>query len=87
MMHRSEDSLNSFTSSNSTFGGKKKSQRTKSAHFYWVTREPGSFDWFKGVMNEVAEMDLKVMSCELLIAVTMVIKNYYHIMAGLTLTI
>ncbi|XP_034700136.1 respiratory burst oxidase homolog protein E isoform X1 [Vitis riparia] len=59
---RSEDSLNSFTSSNSTLGtlgGKKKSQRTTSAHFYWVTREHGSFDWFKGVMNEVAEMDLK----------------------------
>ncbi|PHT55629.1 hypothetical protein CQW23_04115 [Capsicum baccatum] len=39
--------------------GKKKSLRTKSAHFYWVTREPGSFEWFKGVMNEVAEMDHK----------------------------
>lgn len=34
--------------------------RVKSAHFYWVTREAGSFEWFKGVMNEVAEMDHKV---------------------------
>ena len=34
--------------------------RVKSAHFYWVTREPGSFEWFKGVMDEVAEMDHKV---------------------------
>ncbi|XVF54815.1 hypothetical protein PTKIN_Ptkin05aG0212100 [Pterospermum kingtungense] len=30
---------------------------TKKAYFYWVTREPDSFDWFKGIMNEVAEMD------------------------------
>ncbi|KAK6944692.1 FAD-binding 8 [Dillenia turbinata] len=55
---RSEDSLNSFTSSSMTPNGKKKSQRT-CAHFYWVTREPGSFEWFKGVMNEVAEIDHK----------------------------
>lgn len=31
--------------------------RTRRAYFYWVTREQGSFDWFKGVMNEVAELD------------------------------
>ncbi|KAL2250994.1 UNVERIFIED_CONTAM: Respiratory burst oxidase protein E [Sesamum indicum] len=54
---RSDDSSNSFTSSPST--GKKKSARTRNAHFYWVTREPASFEWFKGVMNEVAEMDCK----------------------------
>ncbi|XP_030960173.1 respiratory burst oxidase homolog protein B-like [Quercus lobata] len=28
---------------------------TKQAYFYWVTREQGSFEWFEGVMNEVAE--------------------------------
>ncbi|KAK6941241.1 Ferric reductase, NAD binding domain [Dillenia turbinata] len=56
---RSEDSLNSFKSSSMTPNGKKKSQRTTSAHFCWVTREPGSFEWFKGVMNEVAEIDHK----------------------------
>ncbi|XP_021804998.1 respiratory burst oxidase homolog protein E [Prunus avium] len=56
---RSEDSQNSFTSSSLTPGDKKKSQRTTNAHFYWVTREPGSFEWFKGVMDEVAEMDQK----------------------------
>ncbi|KAK9275112.1 hypothetical protein L1049_022371 [Liquidambar formosana] len=56
---RSDDSLNSFASSTLTPGGKKKSQRTTRAHFYWVTREPGSFEWFKGVMDEVAEMDHK----------------------------
>lgn len=33
--------------------------RTKRAYFYWVTREQGSFDWFKGIMNEAAEMDRK----------------------------
>uniref|UniRef100_A0A5B7AYS8 Uncharacterized protein n=1 Tax=Davidia involucrata TaxID=16924 RepID=A0A5B7AYS8_DAVIN len=30
---------------------------TRRAYFYWVTREQGSFDWFKGVMNEAAELD------------------------------
>ncbi|KAL0426751.1 UNVERIFIED_CONTAM: Respiratory burst oxidaseprotein E [Sesamum latifolium] len=55
---RSDDSSNSFTSSCDTSSGKK-SQKTRRAHFYWVTREPGSFEWFKGVMNEVAEMDHK----------------------------
>ncbi|KAK4428810.1 Respiratory burst oxidaseprotein E [Sesamum alatum] len=54
---RSDDSSNSFSSSSST--GKKKSERTRKAHFYWVTREPASFEWFEGVMNEVAEMDCK----------------------------
>lgn len=33
--------------------------RTRRAYFYWVTREQGSFDWFKGIMNEVAELDNK----------------------------
>uniref|UniRef100_A0A0D9V0U8 FAD-binding FR-type domain-containing protein n=1 Tax=Leersia perrieri TaxID=77586 RepID=A0A0D9V0U8_9ORYZ len=39
--------------------GKKKPRpfMTKRAYFYWVTREEGSFEWFKGVMNEVAEKD------------------------------
>lgn len=36
---------------------RKKILKTTNAYFYWVTREQGSFDWFKGVMNEVAEMD------------------------------
>uniref|UniRef100_A0A0K8WMM8 Respiratory burst oxidase C-like protein n=1 Tax=Acacia koa TaxID=468172 RepID=A0A0K8WMM8_ACAKO len=31
--------------------------KTRKAYFYWVTREQGSFDWFKGVMNEAAEAD------------------------------
>uniref|UniRef100_A0A2P2NG32 Uncharacterized protein MANES_S089900 n=1 Tax=Rhizophora mucronata TaxID=61149 RepID=A0A2P2NG32_RHIMU len=35
----------------------RKPLRTTNAYFYWVTREQGSFDWFKGVMNEVAELD------------------------------
>ncbi|KAM7517610.1 hypothetical protein LguiB_016572 [Lonicera macranthoides] len=55
----SDDSLTSFASSSMTPSEKKKSQRTRSAHFYWVTREPGSFEWFEGVMNEVAQMDHK----------------------------
>lgn len=39
---------------------RKKILKTTNAYFYWVTREQGSFDWFKGVMNEVAEMDQRV---------------------------
>lgn len=31
------------------------------AYFYWVTREQGSFEWFKGVMNDVAESDHDVL--------------------------
>ncbi|KAG6771966.1 hypothetical protein POTOM_023361 [Populus tomentosa] len=56
---RSDDSSNSYASSSMTPVSKKRTQRTTNAHFYWVTREPGSFEWFKGVMDEVAEMDHK----------------------------
>lgn len=41
---------------------KRKSRKFRgptNAYFYWVTREQGSFEWFKGVMNEVAEIDQK----------------------------
>nr|XP_016510188.1 PREDICTED: respiratory burst oxidase homolog protein D-like isoform X1 [Nicotiana tabacum] len=38
---------------------KKRNFKSKRAYFYWVTREQGSFDWFKGIMNEIAEMDPK----------------------------
>ncbi|MCD7455123.1 hypothetical protein HAX54_027064 [Datura stramonium] len=31
--------------------------KSKRVYFYWVTREQGSFDWFKGLTNELAEMD------------------------------
>ncbi|XP_020536651.1 respiratory burst oxidase homolog protein E isoform X2 [Jatropha curcas] len=56
---RSDESSNSYTSSSMNSSSKMRTQRTTSAYFYWVTREPGSFEWFKGVMNEVAEMDHK----------------------------
>lgn len=56
---RSEDSANSFSVSTAS-SNRKRAYRTSRAHFYWVTREAGSFEWFKGVMNEVAEMDKKV---------------------------
>ncbi|KAJ3695767.1 hypothetical protein LUZ60_001144 [Juncus effusus] len=36
-----------------------KKYKTTNAYFYWVTRDPNSFEWFKGVMNEVADMDKK----------------------------
>ncbi|KAH7686255.1 respiratory burst oxidase protein [Dioscorea alata] len=35
----------------------KKALKTTNAYFYWVTREQGSFDWFKSVMNEIADLD------------------------------
>lgn len=27
------------------------------AYFYWITREQGSFEWFKGVMDDISEYD------------------------------
>lgn len=30
------------------------------AYFYWLTREQGSFEWFKGVMDDIAECDQHV---------------------------
>ncbi|KAM1636908.1 hypothetical protein ACFX1X_015019 [Malus domestica] len=42
---------------NKVYPKRKKPLKTTNAYFYWVTREQGSFDWFKGVMNEVAELD------------------------------
>lgn len=38
----------------------RKTLNTKNAYFYWVTREQGSFDWFKDIMNEIADSDRKV---------------------------
>ncbi|KAJ3677123.1 hypothetical protein LUZ60_002847 [Juncus effusus] len=54
-----EDSVNSFSFSTQSSNKNKRAHKTSCAQFYWVTREPGSFEWFKGVMNEVAEMDTK----------------------------
>ncbi|XP_007030987.2 PREDICTED: respiratory burst oxidase homolog protein B [Theobroma cacao] len=42
---------------NGVKNNKRKPFATKRAYFYWVTREQGSFEWFRGVMNEVAEYD------------------------------
>ncbi|XP_013600576.1 PREDICTED: respiratory burst oxidase homolog protein E-like [Brassica oleracea var. oleracea] len=59
---RSDFSWNSYTSSyttptpTSTQGGGKKAVK---AHFYWVTREPGSVEWFRGVMEEISDMDYR----------------------------
>lgn len=38
----------------------------KKAYFYWITRTQESFEWFKGVMNDVAEYDNGV-CCKLFI--------------------
>jgi respiratory burst oxidase len=39
--------------------GASASFRTRQAYFYWVTREQGSFEWFRGVLDEVAAADEK----------------------------
>ncbi|AES79267.2 putative respiratory burst oxidase homolog protein H isoform X2 [Medicago truncatula] len=41
-------------SSNSSDEDRKGPER---AYFYWVTREQASFEWFKGVMDDIAEHD------------------------------
>jgi respiratory burst oxidase len=56
---------NDNSSSNKVSTKRKKAVRTTNAYFYWVTREQGSFDWFKGVMNEVAELDQRVINVHL----------------------
>ncbi|KAL8166372.1 hypothetical protein V2J09_007871 [Rumex salicifolius] len=43
--------------SSSDPGRKKAPFKVTRAYFYWVTREQGSFEWFRGVMNDVAEHD------------------------------
>lgn len=76
---RSEDSANSFSVSTAS-SNRKRAYRTSRAHFYWVTREAGSFEWFKGVMNEVAEMDKKVESSLLtleLVAMPSVLTSFW----------
>ncbi|XP_066340017.1 respiratory burst oxidase homolog protein F-like isoform X1 [Miscanthus floridulus] len=35
------------------------SDRLKKAYFYWVTREQGSFEWFRDIMKEVSVLDSK----------------------------
>ncbi|KAL5755524.1 hypothetical protein ACOSQ2_020270 [Xanthoceras sorbifolium] len=35
------------------------SLKTRKAYMYWVTREQRSFEWFREIMDEVAEMDKK----------------------------
>nr|AVY54493.1 respiratory burst oxidase protein D-1.1 [Brassica napus] len=42
---------------NNSSNGNSKGFRTRKAYFYWVTREQGSFEWFKGIMDEVSELD------------------------------
>ncbi|CAH8361686.1 unnamed protein product [Eruca vesicaria subsp. sativa] len=42
---------------NNNSNGNSKGFRTRKAYFYWVTREQGSFEWFKGIMDEVSELD------------------------------
>ncbi|KAH9301053.1 hypothetical protein KI387_012636 [Taxus chinensis] len=54
-----KDMLHNIKQTEDLLVKKRKAFHTSRAYFYWVTREQGSFDWFKGVMNEVAEIDQK----------------------------
>lgn len=56
---REESAEGSVTSSPFHAGAtpRRRRQGTTNAYFYWVTREQGSFDWFRGVMKEVEESD------------------------------
>ncbi|XP_042479611.1 respiratory burst oxidase homolog protein A-like [Macadamia integrifolia] len=54
-----KDLLNNLFKAEESDTKGRKPLKTTNAYFYWVTREQGSFDWFKGVMNEVAESDTK----------------------------
>ncbi|KFK31902.1 hypothetical protein AALP_AA6G173900 [Arabis alpina] len=44
---------------NRTPANQRRTSNTKNAYFYWVTREQGSFDWFREIMNEIADSDRK----------------------------
>ncbi|KAK1436764.1 hypothetical protein QVD17_02546 [Tagetes erecta] len=44
---------------NKTASESAKNFKTTKAYFYWVTSEQGTFDWFRGVMNEIDKMDKK----------------------------
>ncbi|XP_070033951.1 respiratory burst oxidase homolog protein D-like isoform X2 [Nicotiana tomentosiformis] len=59
MKAKEEDDLENRHENPNPTSQKKRNFKSKRAYFYWVTREQGSFDWFKGIMNEIAEMDPK----------------------------
>nr|AWK57838.1 NADPH oxidase [Aquilaria sinensis] len=49
--------INNRSTANTGSSKRRDNFKTTRAYFYWVTREQGSFEWFKGIMNEVAELD------------------------------
>ncbi|KAK3157606.1 hypothetical protein QOZ80_2AG0124950 [Eleusine coracana subsp. coracana] len=40
-------------------GSYRHADQLKKAYFYWVTREQGSFEWFRDIMKEVSALDRK----------------------------
>lgn len=59
MKAKEEEEEEELESGNNKKGVGHSNFRTTRAYFYWITREQGSFEWFRGVMNEVAEIDQK----------------------------
>ncbi|KAF0897088.1 hypothetical protein E2562_033638 [Oryza meyeriana var. granulata] len=54
-------SPDSRTTTASKLAGNGRAFMTNRVYFYWCTREEGSFEWFRGVMNEVADRDAAAM--------------------------
>ncbi|CAN8325858.1 unnamed protein product [Cochlearia groenlandica] len=54
---KEHNQLNQMENGSRQGANKKETFKTQKAYFYWVTREQGSYDWFKNIMNEIAERD------------------------------
>ncbi|KAJ3688500.1 hypothetical protein LUZ61_017664 [Rhynchospora tenuis] len=59
-----KDTLNNYQAKKNELHGDKTSSNyrrhdfvTERAYFYWVTREEGSFEWFRGLMDDAADKD------------------------------
>ncbi|KAL3530670.1 hypothetical protein ACH5RR_009992 [Cinchona calisaya] len=52
-----KDILHNETEMDLAVGGLSSNKGPERAYFYWVTREQGSFEWFKGVMDDLADYD------------------------------
>ncbi|KAK4839957.1 hypothetical protein QYF36_026202 [Acer negundo] len=54
-----ESALENGTANNRNINKVSPLIKTRKAYMYWVTKEQRSFEWFREIMNEVAEMDKK----------------------------
>ncbi|EEF29574.1 putative respiratory burst oxidase homolog protein H isoform X2 [Ricinus communis] len=54
LYHMKENESNDHNTEHALESARKCPER---AYFYWVTREQSSFEWFKGVMDDIADFD------------------------------